>query len=342
MRRIWPIFLALSCAPLPGAQALRYLDEIDGVGTSYFRPSIGLGNARAVVTAYDQVRIEGRDDSGKAWRAVLPISGGLGYTTVWQADFDKNTRSDLLIASEFPKVGRCIDPVTLAFLLFDERGRPIPWLIQTFTPFPRGESMVPAVFSSAGDRKLKLVATDCRESTGDRSITGIYEAKDAMWHLARPERLDSYTALMRRRYSIRDVVRLLPVTPASWTDQGNFFDEKTQSQTTITAVLPASPECHHVVNLPIGPGGNVYIERNDPCEELGKNRLRLSDGTTCYGWPTVMLDRSDGREIVAESEQKDLEPLLNEIAAKQYPVVLAGQKDRGRCSPTLLWARAPE
>ncbi|HTW67504.1 MAG TPA: hypothetical protein VME17_22955 [Bryobacteraceae bacterium] len=343
--RIWSFFLAICCASLLGAQpGMRYLDEIDGTGTgTYFRPSILLGQARASVTAYDQVRVEGRDAAGKVWRALLPISGGLGYTTVWEADFDLNSRPDLLIASEFPKVGRCLDAVTLAFLLFDERGKPIPWLIQTLTPFQRGDATLPAVFSAAGDGKLKLVATNCEYSAPpvlgeDRSITGIYEAKDAMWRLVRPERLDSYIALVQRKYRIRDVVRLLPVTPAAWPDRGNFFDE-TQAQTTIHAVLSASPECRGI-RLPIGTDGRVYIDPKDPCKELGKEGIQLSDGSTCYGWPTVMVDRSDGREIVAETARKELEPLLKEIAAKRWPVTFAGQKELGKCSPSLLWTRA--
>lgn len=338
--RIWAILIVVA-ASLPGAQpGLRYLDDISHLATDYdARTSVRFGRIQVVAVEAGNIRFQGRDDNGKAWHAVLPVSGGIGYTTVWRADFDRNSRPDLLIASEFPKVGRCIDPVTLAFLLSDEAGRPIPWLIQTFTPFPRGETTLPALFSAAGDGKLKLVTTDCQEDNGDRSVTGIYEAEGAMWRLVQPARLDSYTALVRRKYRTRDQVRLLPVTPANWLDQGNYFDEKTQPQTTISAVLPASPECRHVVNLPIGPDGRVFIDVTDPCQELGKDRLDLSDGKRCYGWPTVMLDRPDSREIVAETERKELEPLLREIAAKQYPVRLAGEKELGKCSPSLVWAR---
>ena len=37
-----------------------------------------------------------------------------------------------------------------------------------------------------------------------------------------------------------------------------------------------------------------------------------------------MLDRANKREIVAESELTDLEPLLQEIVAQQLSVVLTG------------------
>jgi hypothetical protein len=49
----------------------------------------------------------------------------------------------------------------------------------------------------------------------------------------------------------------------------------------------------------------------DPCEELGRDRIRLSDASGCYGRPAVMMDGKDGREIVAESEHP--ETLLRKI-----------------------------
>jgi len=77
----------------------------------------------------------------------------------------------------------------------------------------------------------------------------------------------------------------------------------------------------------------------DPCDELRHNRIQLSNGTVCYDWPTVVLDSENGREIVAESEHP--EPLLQRIIDQRRTVVLAGQRDRNRCSPTLLWALSP-
>jgi hypothetical protein len=77
----------------------------------------------------------------------------------------------------------------------------------------------------------------------------------------------------------------------------------------------------------------------DPCDELG-DRIQLSNGTVCYGWPTVMMDGEDGREIVAESEHPL--PLLKKIMQQRRTVVLAGQKDPKRCSPILLWARGAQ
>jgi len=342
-----PYFIALGCGSLWGAwPGLRYLDEIGHLGTpTASRTSVRYGRTRAVSTGSGNVRFQGRDDNGKAWQAILPIDGGIGFTTIWQADFDRNSRPDILIAAYFPKNGRCIDEITLSFLLFDLHGRPIPWVIQTRMPTTKRFPLIPAIFSSHNDR-TELVVTDCEFGASallgqDRSITGIYEARDARWNLVRPTRLDAYRGLVRHRYRFSpDADRLLPTKPSDWLDQGNAFAPTGPVQ--VKAVLPASPSCRGAVHLPPIIDGAFQRDWKDPCNEIGKNRFQLSDGTTCYGWPTVMLDRGDKREIVAESELTDLEPLLREVAAQHITVVLTGQKEPGRCSPALLWARVPQ
>jgi hypothetical protein len=173
------------------------------------RPPIPVPRLGMVVLEQSQrvsgnVRFQGRDDNGKAWQAILPIDGGIGFTTIWQADFDRNSRPDILIAAYFPKNGRCIDEITLSFLLFDLHGRPIPWVIQTRMPTTKRFPLIPAIFSSHNDR-TELVVTDCEFGASallgqDRSITGIYEARDARWNLVRPTRLDAYRDLVRHRY----------------------------------------------------------------------------------------------------------------------------------------------
>jgi hypothetical protein len=273
----------------------------------------------------------------------MPIYGGIGYTTVWQADFDGNSRPDLLIAAYFPQDGRCIDSITLSFLLFDLHGQPAPWVIQTRMPSWRRFPSIPAIFTHTNGR-TQLVLTNCEYGDPtrlgeDRSITGIYEAKDAKWRLVRPTRLDSYVALVRQRHSIRPGVdRLLPTNPLDWLDEGNTF---APSGVQVKAVQPASPSCRGSVHLPPVVNGQLQRDWKDPCDEIGQNRIQLSNGTICYGWPTVMVDRAEKREIVAESELIDLQRLLQEIVEKRYTVTLAGQKEPGRCSPVLLWARPP-
>ncbi len=329
---------------------LRYLGEIGHLGTSYdSRTAVRFGRTRAVSTGEGEVRFQGRDDTGKAWQANLEVLGGIGFTTVWQADFDRNSRPDLLIAAYFPGNGRCGDEITLSFLMFDRGGRPVPWVIQTRMPASQRFPPIPAVFTEMNHNgRTQLVATNCEFSDpavdGDeRSITGIYEAKDAKWRLVRPHRLDPYLALVRQMHKFRpDADRLLPINPADWLDEGNAF-APTTDPVRVKAVLPASPTCRDAVHLPPVVNGQItQADWKDPCDEIGQNRIQLSDGTVCYGWPTVMIDRANKREIVAESEPSDLQPLLQEIVGQHYAVVLAGQKETGRCSPSLLWARPPQ
>jgi len=340
------LFLICSGYIRAASPSLRYLGELGRLVTGGgSRTPVRFGHTEAVSRGDGRVRFQGRDDSGKGWQAALPINGGIGYTTVWQADFDNNSRPDLLIAAYFPKNGRCIDEITLSFLMFDRGGRPVPWVIQTRMPGSQRFPPIPAIFTDMNHKgRTELVVTDCAYGDPallgeDRSITGIYGAKDAKWKLVRPARLDSYVALVRRRYAFRpDADRLLPTNPADWLDQGNAFAPATDP-VQVKAVLPASPSCRGV-RLSIV-NGEVQRDSKDPCDEIGKNRIQLSDGTICYGWPTVMIDRNRKREIVTESESSDLHQLLQEIVEQHYTVVLAGQRETGRCSPTLLWARSP-
>src|ERR1700721_1380960 len=97
-------------APLPRAfPELHYLDEIGHLGTpSDPRTAVQLGRTLAV-SADDGVHFRGHDDDGSSWEAILPVLGGVGFTTVWQADFDHNSQPHLLIAAYFPTNGRCVD-----------------------------------------------------------------------------------------------------------------------------------------------------------------------------------------------------------------------------------------
>ena len=178
----------------------------------------------------------------------------------------------------------------------------------------------------------------------DRKITGIYEAKDAAWSLIQPAHLDVYTTLVRQSMHLHpQFSRLLPAKPAEWPDQGNRMDPRQEPPLQLAAVLTPSEECRGPVHLPPVVNGELQRDWKDPCDELGHDRIRLSNGTVCYDWPIVMLDDRDGREIVAESE--DPEPLLPKILRKiidrRLDVVLAGQRDPKRCSPVLLWAISP-
>lgn len=345
------ILLGLFAVGLPGATPpLRYLGDINLGMPGEPRTSLAFGRAWAVLSKDGHVRFQGHDDRGKFWQAVLPISEGVGFTTVWQADFDHNSRSDLLVASQASQIGHCINEPTLSFLLFDRGGQPVPWVITARTPAYRRFPPEPALFAESNG-KAELVATGCdwiQNTSGgeDTSVRGIYQAQDTTWHLVRPENLAPYATLVRRRYGLRrNVDRLLPASPDQWPDEGNSLHPGDKHLRQITSVLTRSPSCLGVRLPPVVEvDGQLQLDSNwkDPCNAIGEDRLLLSDGTTCYGWPTVMIDRQNGRQIVAATEKHDLERLLRQIADEKLSVLLAGQKEPGRCSPVLLWARDPK
>jgi hypothetical protein len=328
-------------AAFPG---LRYLGDIGDLGISgNSRTYVQFGRIQ-VVWADNAVRFQGRDDDGKSWQAILPIAQGLGYTDVWQADFDHNSRADLLIAAYFPKNGRCVDEVTLSFLLFNDRGQPVPWVIRTRAPYSHRSIHFPAIFADVNHSgRAKLIVTDCTYSdpplvAEDRSITGIYEAADATWRLVRPARLEPYITLVRRNHRFRlGLDQLLTPNPADWPDQGNRLDSQASASVNLAAILPASTSCRGV-RLPPIINGRFQRDWKDPCDELGRDRVQMSNGTVCYGLATVVFDGQDGREIVAPSEHP--EALLQKFIEQRRPVVLAGQRELNKCSPVLLWATA--
>jgi hypothetical protein len=343
-RRVLFILFCICSTPLGAAfPGLRYLGDIGALempGNS--RTSVQFGRIRVVWTD-GGVRFRGRDDDGKSWEAAVPVTtGAIAYTDVWQADFDRNSHADLLIAAHSATNGRCVDEVTLSFLLFNEHGQPVPWVIRTRAPYSHRSIPVPAIFSDLNHNgRAKLVVTDCIYGDPilpgeDRSITGIYEARDAAWSLVKPVHLEPYVALVRQNHRIRPRVdRLLHTNPSDWPNQGNRLDPHAPP-VYLTAIVNASASCRGPVRLPPIVDGKFQKDWKDPCDELGRNQIQLSDGTVCYEWPIVVLDNQNVREIVAGSEHP--EALLQSIVAQRLPVVLAGHRDPNRCSPVLLWA----
>jgi hypothetical protein len=344
VRRVFIIAFAVWASPLRAAfPGLRYVDDIGSLGTEFDpRTSISLGRTRVVAAGDGNVRLEGRDDSGKTWQALLPTEGGIGFTTLWTADFDRNSRSDIMVAAYFPSNGRCVDEITLSFLLFDDHGRPVPWVIETRMPASARYPYIPGLFTDMHhDGRAELKVTDCAYGNPirlgeDRRITGIYKAKDAAWNLLRPAAMAPYTDLVRRSYRFQPGAdRLVPADPAHWTDQGNRIDPQGPPPVRLVSVLPRSPDCRGVRLPPIVNGRIDATGWKDPCDEIGENRIELSSGTLCFGWPTVVRDRPDGRYITVGEE--NVRPILQRIVEETEPVVLTGTTNSGRCSPTILW-----
>src|SRR5436305_1616501 len=125
-RKSLPVVLWMLLVSVPlSAAGLHYLGEIAHGSTAKF------AHAKIIPQADGNLVVEGVDDDRKHWNATLLMLGGVGFTDVWQADFDGNGRPDLLLAAYFPQNGRCVDGITLSFLLFDAHGRPVPWVVQT-------------------------------------------------------------------------------------------------------------------------------------------------------------------------------------------------------------------
>ena len=330
-------------AQVPSIAQLHYLGEIGHLGTQFDeRKSVTFGPVTVTTLENGTARFRGMDDQRKHWSALLVSEAGVGFTDVWQADFDHNGRPDLLVATYFPKNGRCVDEITLQFLLFDSDGIPVPWVINSRIPYSKRKPSIPAIFVNAGKgAPTALVVTDCAYSDPprvgeDRSIIGIYEAKDAGWSIYRPSDLSAYVAIVRRNHHFQlDHDKLLPTDAAHWLDRGNRTRSGGASAVQVAGVFPASPECRGV-RLPPIVDGHFQRDWHDPCRELGQDRFQLTDGTVCYGFPPVIIDRNEGRDIVANPKQRYT--LLLELARGQRSVSLTGQTDAERCSPTALWS----
>ena len=345
---IYRLMLLGLCAFAASSQVLSvarldYLGEIGHLGTQFDeRKSVSFGPVTITTLENGSARLEGKDDHGKHWSAILLTEAGVGFTDVWRADFDHNGRPDLLVATYFPGNGHCTDEITLQFLLFDHDGMPVPWVLNSRMPQSTQEPRIPAIFVNAGkDASTQLVVTDCAYSDParggeDRSLIGIYEARDATWSLYKPNNLGAYMALVRRSHYFQpNHDQLLPADTAQWLDRGNRTRVSGFAAVQVSGVYTASPDCRGV-RLPPFVDGHFQRDWKDPCRELGKDRIQLSSGTVCYGWPLLVIDRKGGREIVADSKQ--MNSILQELVRERRSVGLTGQTDAERCSPTALWA----
>lgn len=316
---------------------VHYVGEIGHLGTDFDPRTVADFGFAKVHTSGSDVRIEGKDDRGKPWQAVVPVLAGVTWTDLWRGDFDANSRQDLMIDAVSPGNGKCISEVTVTFLMFDFQGRPVPWTIKTFRTKAADVGKMPALLELGRNRRAQFIATGCEYSVPgfgeDRYITGIYTTRDARWKLVRPPDLKPYTDEMRRSYS-NQFVHFVAAQPADWKDHGNSTTAY-NTPVTITQVLRPEPECRGV-RMPVVDGRVVPLPNPDPCDVLGKNRFETSGGNVCLGWPTIVQDGDGGREIVAAGSP-EVESKLRELAAAAVAVSVIGQSDPKHCSPSLLW-----
>ena len=315
---------------------MRHLDEVGHLGTEFdSRKSANVGLAR-VFSDGNGLRFEGRDHGRKPWRVWVENFGGLGFTDVWTADFDHNGQPDLLIAPFFPKNGRCVNSLDIVILLFDGDGRPVPWTIHTEMPHGSGHPYRPVFITDLnGDGNAEIVPVDCEYAMGpgvgtDWTIIGVFEARDARLVPMRNVNIGSYERALKKAYAPHGLEEnWLPVQPIKWPDQMSGMDISAQLR--LTAMLPAA-EQYHGVRVPPIVNGRMVTDWKDPCKEIGHDRAVYSDGQTRRGWPSVIIDGPDGRDIYAFHPEQ----ALRRIIKQKYPVKLLGSDSE----PAWVWADA--
>ena len=349
-RAVWrsaALFFLCTFADEVDAQArfpMKYIGEVGHLGAPDERTEVDLGIAKVFADPRGDLRFEGRDVVGKSWRVWIPQKGGIGGTDVWGADFDRNGRKDLVIAEYFPPNGRCVDRTDIYTLMFDELGRPVPWVAQssTFTDF--GRPPVPLVRRNR-DGPAEIVIVGCEYSepdsgfSEDRRITGIYEATNAIWRPLRNVPEGPYvTAAKRhtRRSSPlggvhRDLTLWLSTDPLSWPDFFAGYDSQPTEQ--IESLIAADPRCGPIPPLLVVDGRVVGVKQDDPCTVGRRNRIVYSDDKIRAGWPPVVIDSPEGRDIYLSKP----EVALREIQETGYRVKLLGNP----AAPDLLWVEAP-
>jgi hypothetical protein len=313
---------------------MKYQGEVGHLGGLDPRTSANLGIARVFPEPDGDLRFEGRDAAGKRWRVWLPAAAGVGGTDVWTADFDHNGRQDLLISAMFPKNGHCTDGTTLYVLMFDQMGRPVPWVMPSHTFDGYGNPPV-GVVDTNGDGRAEIVTVSCEYSdqlaTGvleDRQISGIYEARDARWYPLRNSSDHPYLAIVNPRAGEdRRIARWLPTDPAKWPDFLAGFDG--QQLTQLRSLITSAAGCGGI-RLPIV-DGRVVSSADDPCDSLKYDRVVFSDGEPRQGWPFVVIDSSDGRDVFLSNKTA---PLINLLKVGYRFKALGDDKE----SPSLLWA----
>ena len=191
------------------------------------------------------------------------------------------------------------------------------------------------------NHNAELIVTSCEYSTSssgiDFQIRGIYEAKECALEVDSAPRIEPYLKAVQARLSLDKYTTSIAPNPREWLDSGNSKFSILRP-VFISGVLPHDPECRHPIRLEVV-DGQVRKPVNDPCEILEHDRLQMSDGTICYGWPMVLIDGASGREIVANPRL--IGSKLESIAAAQLPVKLYGQSSDAQCSPSMVWVDQP-
>jgi hypothetical protein len=148
------------------------------------------------------VRFEGRSKQGATW-LFETNAGMMGY--LYTGDLDANGHLDVIYARWTG--GNGLAPTMhLVVLLFDDRGLPVPWIVDGY--FETEAGGIADVLDLNRDGRAEIV----RQTYDDGYwITSLYEAKDARWQLVRTEHAGRKYPLFTR-FTHRS--NRIPVTPA--------------------------------------------------------------------------------------------------------------------------------
>lgn len=261
------------------------------------------------------VVLSGEDRQGRPFRVAL--GGAALGCALYRADLDKNGTQDLVLHR--PTGGNGLAPSAhVVAVLFDEAGRPMPWEADGY--FEQDEHGVVDLLDLDEDGKAELV----RQAHGEGWwLTSLYEAEAGHWRRVQGRHGERSWPLATR-FTKRPNTRV-----GKPPGRGPF-------EVDLSNGVPAAAQPVRLKALEFG-----AVERSeDPV-------LTLEDGRTCRprAWSSslaVVVDRAGGREAALLSAPQAARTLLQEVLERKLPVVLAGQRQRGSCTPELVLAREPE
>lgn len=307
---------------------LRYLADIGSLGISERgdkRKFVDLGVARAYPDGEDVVRLEGRDREGKPWRVWTPQIGGLGWTEVWSADFDANGQQDLLIGAHFPGNGSCVNDADLVVLLFGADGRPIPWRVSTQIPAGGEFPFIPAIILDADKNgRAEIVTTSC-----DRRVTGVWQALNARWMpIAQVAAAPYVSAAKASDRSGGHSIYWPPPKPIQCDDPMRGLNSFASVR--VTRLITGELGCGGI-RLSVR-NGRVAADVDDPCRTRVDDRIEYSDGRISSGWPLVVINGPEGRDIYVARNDVGLRRILR----GSHVCGLVGSE----AAPAWVWAHA--
>jgi hypothetical protein len=258
----------------------------------------------------------GKDTKNRNWRADVPLYCQFP-SDFYVGDLDGNNITDLLIL--VPTCGSGLAPtVHLFVLLFDEKGRPVPFEADGF--FEGLANGIDALVDMDRDGKAELVYMNFNDGYW---ITNIYRSENARWHRIQGQFAGKEYPLFTRFTSRPNREAVLPRP-----DKHPFAPDLSTDTPLLAGQLLS-------FKIPEKKGTDVELN------------VLTSDGShvVCtpaywYGSVRVVLDGPGGRQIsdLSRENRENVSPILNKIISEKLRVLFYGKRYRDRCSPEILWA----